>query len=177
MVADPVRFRPPPEIDVDRTPPAPRSRWTGIPGLRGEIKRVRAGLRRGELSIEPALERLAHQVGVHDRLGEVVVAAAGERLLLLTGHRPPSEGDDAHVAAAVHIADALGGLPAVHDRHPVVHEDQVRRVGAHGVDCLLAVGRLADVESAELAQATDEDHAAVFIVLDYLIPGPRTAWT
>ena len=37
----------------------------------------------------------------------------------------------------------------------------------HGVDCLLAVGRLADVEPAELTKATDEDHAAVFIVLDY----------
>src|SRR3989442_14595965 len=89
-----------------------------MPALLGKRERVRAGLGRGELSIEPALERLAHQVGVHDRLGEVVVAAAGERLLLLTGHRPPSEGDYAHVATAVHLADALGGLPAVRPREP-----------------------------------------------------------
>src|SRR5881628_1912789 len=56
---------------------------------------------------------------------------------------------------------------AVHDRHLQVHEDQVGEIGAHGLDRLLAVGGLADVELADLSQAVDEDAAVVLVVLDH----------
>src|SRR5438094_37732 len=135
----------------------------------GDGTRERAG-RSSRLAgggADQALELLAHEVRIDDGLGEVVVAADGARLLLVTGHRLRGEGDDAHAVAAVHLADAPGGFPAVHDRHLQVHEDQVGEIGAHGLDRLLAVGGLADVELADLAQTVDEDAAVVLVVLDH----------
>src|SRR5207244_3466349 len=72
------------------------------------------------------LDLLPDQIGIDDGLGEVVVTADGQRLLLVAGHRLRGQGDDADRLAAVHLANALGGLPAVHDRHLQVPEDQVR---------------------------------------------------
>src|SRR5206468_5629579 len=50
--------------------------------------------------LEPAFDLPAHQVGIDNRLGDVVVAAAGERRLLVTSHRPRREGDNADTVAA-----------------------------------------------------------------------------
>src|SRR3989454_4196192 len=139
-------------------------RFGSGPSARGSVRERR---RRSGRGADQPLELLAHEVRVDDGLGEVVVAADGERLLLVAGHRLRGEGDDAHAVATIHLADALGGLPAVHDRHLEVHEDQVGEIGAHGVDRLLAVGGLADVELADLAQAIDEDATVVLVVLDH----------
>ena len=43
---------------------------------------------------------------------------------------------------------------------------EVGRLGLHGLDRLLAVGRLADVELPDLPQAVDEDATVVLVVLD-----------
>ena len=54
----------------------------------------------------------------------------------------PSERDDAHPAPARQLADASGGLPAVHPRQAEVHEDQVWRIclhGRHGLDRKVAM--------------------------------------
>src|SRR5439155_24266998 len=117
---------------------------------------------------QPAPQRLAdHLLQLHHGLGYEVVAANVGRALVVPAVNPRGERDDAHLLAARQLADAPGGLPAVHPRQAEVHEDQVWRICLNGCHGLSAVARLSEIEVPELPQAIGEDAEVVLAVLHH----------
>ena len=75
-----------------------------------------------------------------DGLGDVVVHAGSQGLFPVPGHGVGGHGDDGQGLKPGVLAEAPGGLVAVHDRHLHVHEHRVESARDHGIHRLLAVG-------------------------------------
>lgn len=111
---------------------------------------------------EEATEQVYEPVEVYG-LGEICVAAGGERLSAIFGLMVRGERDDQHVAHRVVLTDAARGFDAVNEGKADVHEDDVGVFTERRLDALLAVHRFDDAEATVLQFETHE-RARVLIV-------------
>src|SRR5215212_6506591 len=88
-----------------------------------------------------AVEKLDELVKV-DGLGDVLVAAGGERLGVEVGRVVRGDGDDGHAARVLLRAYAPGRGQAVELRQAQIHQNDVRVVAGGALDGLIAVDGL-----------------------------------
>ncbi len=101
-----------------------------------------------------------------DRFGIELVAARGNGLLALAGHRMRGHSDDRDVAGLWMSLEPSHGFPAVNNRHFEVHQNYVRALGHGQLAALLAVVGREDLEIAKQLKPSLEHVEVVVVVLD-----------
>src|SRR5687767_4601966 len=138
--------------------------WT-FAGVSSTI-RIRGGVLTRALRRSPEiLADLGEQGPRRERLGDVGVAARGERLDVVAAQRVRGHGDDRDVAELRVGLDAPGRLVAVEARELDVHEDQVGTLLLRRRHALLPRGRL-DRLQATARQQQPEDAPVLLVVVD-----------
>ena len=145
--------------------PGPAHLQQGVVLARGAQRRAAPRPRHRPQAVGTREERvdLDQQLREVHGLRVVVVAAGGERLLAIPGHRVSGERDDRHPRGGGRGLEPLRGLPAVDDGQAHVQQDQVRGLALGHEDRLHAVGRHQDLVA--LALQPPRHHVAVHVVV------------
>src|SRR5262249_42068322 len=100
-----------------------------------------------------------------DRLGIVLVAPCGERLLAVAAHGVRGQTDDRHVMCVAVGLDASRFLPAIGLGKAEVHENDVRLRAARHLDALLSIKGAYHLVTAS-AETAKQDIAVHLVVFD-----------
>src|SRR5215471_7988624 len=105
-----------------------------------------------------------HQPIKFDRLGVELVAPRRERLFALAGERVRGQRDDRDVTSLRIALEPPRGLPAVHDGHFEVHQDDIGALANRHCAALLAILRRQHLEIAEQLEPHLEHEDVVVVV-------------
>src|ERR1051326_4728262 len=130
---------------------------------RTDVARFTGNARRSRRQV---LADLRQQLARAGGLGDVIVAARGPRLLLVSAQRIRGDGDDRDRCERRIGLDAAGGFVAVEQRQMDVPQDQVRlRAGRDGERVLAVLGLDHLVSGA--AEQIAQDLPIVLLILDH----------
>src|ERR1700722_1659340 len=130
-------------------------------------------LGRGRLGRLPAPQQPLHpgdELGVAERLGEVVVGAAAQPAHLLRLQAVPGEDEDGNVAQ---VADPLEHRPAVHLRQADVEDHETRLVSVEGAQAFSSGVGLGHLEPAPVEHGLDAERDIGVVLDDEHLAGHR----